>query len=229
MLDPDHNASPLNPLPPVLIALAIVMGLIEIAFQLGTRGLIGGPQAIGWRLEAAQNFGFVDALWQQALATQTWPVDTIQRLITYPFVHQNATHAIFGIALLVAIGNFSAKVFSGTALMVVFMASSVIGAIAHGVIMNTQWALLGAYPPLYGFLGLMTWTLWIIARREGTNPWLAFRLVGILVALQVFFYFAFGGANTLASEVAGFLTGFTLAPILIPGGLSTLRTKLRER
>ncbi|MEO0914789.1 MAG: rhomboid family intramembrane serine protease, partial [Pseudomonadota bacterium] len=185
MHHPDHDASPLNPLPPVLIGLAAVMGLIEIAFQLGARGLVGGAQAVGWRLEAAQAFGFVDALWQQALTTQSWPLDTVQRFFTYLFIHQNATHAIFAIVLLVAIGNYSSKVFSGLAMGIVFVLSGIAGAISHGVFMETRWALLGAYPAVYGFLGLMTWTLWIVAKREGTNPALAFRLVGILVALQL--------------------------------------------
>ena len=41
------DVSPVNPLPPVVVALALAIFLVEAAFNLGTRGLIGGPEAIG--------------------------------------------------------------------------------------------------------------------------------------------------------------------------------------
>ncbi|QHQ36982.1 rhomboid family intramembrane serine protease [Algicella marina] len=235
MHNPDQNASPFNALPPVLVALALAMGLIEVAFQLGARGLIGGPEAVGWRIAAAQRFGFVDQVFEYARATGTWNLDTAARFFTYPFIHQNATHALFAVALLLAIGNYASRVFSGLALAIVFVAASFCGALAHGLIMQGGYALLGAYPPLYGFLGLMTWTLWIIARQKGENPIMAFRLVGVLVALQLLFFVYYqllqgdGGQLTIASEAAGFLTGFGLAPLLIPGGLRRLRARLQNR
>ena len=44
-----HTESPLNPLPPVIIALFVVIVGVEAAFSLGARGLVGGPEAVGWR------------------------------------------------------------------------------------------------------------------------------------------------------------------------------------
>ena len=38
---------PVNPLPPVVVALFLVIIVVEGAFTLGSRGLVGGPQAIG--------------------------------------------------------------------------------------------------------------------------------------------------------------------------------------
>lgn len=229
MQDLDPDASPINPLPPILAALGVAMGLIEIAFQLGARGLVGGREAIGWRVQGIESFGFFDSAWEQALISQSWPIDTLQRFLTYPFVHQNATHAIFAIALLLAIGNFSGRIFSGWALAIVFALSSAAGAVAFGLFNSGLPPLYGAYPPVYGFLGLMTWALWIIARREGKNPLRAFQLVGILVALQLAFYLLFGASLTLASELTGFATGFLLAPFLVPGGLRRILEMIRAR
>ena len=54
----DQNQSPFNALPPVVVALVIVILGIEIVFSLGARGLIGGPEAVGWRLSAQLEYGF---------------------------------------------------------------------------------------------------------------------------------------------------------------------------
>ena len=39
--------SAVNPLPPVVAALFLVLMGIEVAFLAGSRGLVGGPEAVG--------------------------------------------------------------------------------------------------------------------------------------------------------------------------------------
>ncbi|RYI13853.1 MAG: rhomboid family intramembrane serine protease, partial [Acetobacteraceae bacterium] len=56
-MDPDHNAPPLNPLPWVVWVLALPMIAMEVVLSLGAAGIVGGPQAIGWRLQAVERFG----------------------------------------------------------------------------------------------------------------------------------------------------------------------------
>ena len=53
-----HDESPVNPLPAVVMVLVLIMALVEGAFMLGARGIVGGPEAVGWRLAAIQEFGF---------------------------------------------------------------------------------------------------------------------------------------------------------------------------
>ena len=48
----DRPVSAVNPLPPVVAALFLLVMGIEIAFYLGARGMVGGPGAVGWRLAA---------------------------------------------------------------------------------------------------------------------------------------------------------------------------------
>ena len=70
----DHNAPPVNPLPPVVVALALVIFAVELLLAGAGRGLIGGAAGIGWRQEAIQDFGFFgdvfDVMW--ARATGRW-------------------------------------------------------------------------------------------------------------------------------------------------------------
>lgn len=52
----DTNVSPINPLPPVVAALFIMMIGIEVVFALGARGIIGDSNALGWRVVAVETY-----------------------------------------------------------------------------------------------------------------------------------------------------------------------------
>ncbi len=54
MSEPEHS-HPINPLPPVVVALFLLIAGIEMVFALGAQGILGGPEAIGWRIAAIQN------------------------------------------------------------------------------------------------------------------------------------------------------------------------------
>jgi len=53
MSQPNYSHA-VNPLPPVVVALFLVLMRIEVSMSLGAHGIISGPQAIGWRLKPAQ-------------------------------------------------------------------------------------------------------------------------------------------------------------------------------
>jgi hypothetical protein len=67
----DPNAPPLNPLPPVVWALALPIIAMEVVVNLGARGLVGGPEAVGWRLDAMQRFAFSPDLMRQMIGLYT--------------------------------------------------------------------------------------------------------------------------------------------------------------
>lgn len=54
----EHYTPAVNPLPPVVVALVLFIMGVELAFTLGARGLVGGPTAVGWRLDALQSYAF---------------------------------------------------------------------------------------------------------------------------------------------------------------------------
>ena len=53
--------SPFNPLPPIVVALALMIFGVELTFYLGNSGRISGPQAVGWRLDAMREYAFSGA------------------------------------------------------------------------------------------------------------------------------------------------------------------------
>lgn len=229
MYDPNHNASPVNPIPPVVLAMVVLIAFFEIAFQLGARGLVGGPAAIQWRVQALQTFGFYPSVWDYLVTTGSPSPEALWRFVTYPLVHASFVHALFACVLLLALGNFIARVFRPVALVLVVLACLIAGAVAFGLTNNDGAPLYGAYPAAYGMIGMYTWCLWTMAERMGRNPYAAFQLIGVLVGIQLLFVVLEGAWYSFFAEIAGFATGFLLAAPAAPGGMARLREKLRGR
>jgi len=122
----DPDASPINPLPPVVAALALVIFAIELIFEAGNRGILGGPEAVGWRLEAIQRYGFFAPVLDLMAERGEWPPDQVMRLVTYAFVHWSFMHMVMVLVFLLALGNLVGRVFSAWAVLAIFLGSTVI-------------------------------------------------------------------------------------------------------
>lgn len=227
--DPNADVSPFKPVPPVVWGMVALIGVFELAFQAGAAGLIGGPRAVGWRAQGVEVFAFHQAIWARFVETWVWRLDEIWRLLTYPLVHQGAVHAGFAAVLILALGNAASKVFAPVALVSVVLAATAVGAVVFGLTSTPGEILIGAYPAVYGLLGLYTWSLWRMAEVLGTNKYAAFRLVGVLVAIQILFILVDGRWTSFFAELGGFAVGFALAAPAAPGGVRRLRERLRGR
>ena len=225
----DPDAAPFNPVPPVVLLLAVVIFGIELIFQAGARGYAGGPEAIGWRNEAVRDFGFHSVVVDWMVQTGRWPLQELMRFLTYPFVHASFTHMIMAGVFLLALGKLVGEVFGNFAVILVFFASSVIGALAYTLFLNDPMPLLGAFPGVYGFIGSYTLMMFISAQRTGDSKLGAFRLIGMLMGIQLLFGLLFGTSNDWVAEVAGFVTGFALTALLVPGTVAHLIARLRQR
>ena len=227
MFDPNHNASPVNSIPPAVLVLVGAIAAIEAIFQLGAIGVIGGASGIGLRSTMVERFGFFDPVFEWMRRSGTWPPAELLRFVTYGFFHYAAMHAIFAGVLLLAIGKFVAERYSGIAVVAIFLVSTIVGALGYGLVLNEN-QLIGAYPGVYGLMGAFTYYLLVKYEAEGENRLKAFQLIGFLVAIQLFFKIAFGGANDWVADLFGFAAGFALSVVLAPGGLAKLMDKARR-
>lgn len=224
----DHNASPVNPLPPVVVALFLVMVGVEAMFSLGARGIIGGPGAVGWRLEAIQTYAFSGQILKWMLETGQWPVEHLMRFVTYPFVHGSFSHAMFACVMVLALGKMVGEALGQVATLVIFVLSGIGGALVYGLLLDEGVPLFGAFPPVYGLIGAFTYLLWLRLGQLGAQQIQAFSLIGILLGLQLVFGLFFGSGNDWLADVGGFAIGFALSILLVPGGLAKLLTRLRR-
>lgn len=222
----EPGVNPVNAVPPAVVVLVLAIALVEAALSLGSQGLAGGPQGVGWRIAAIERFAVSPAVLDYALQgqAQLWP-----RFVTYAFIHGGAIHALFAGALLLALGKFVAEGMGQLRTLVVFLAATVCGGVVFGLLAGATQPLFGAYPGIYGLIGAFTYLLWLRLGANGENRLAAFRLIGVLLALQLLFGMLFGANPQWIGDVGGFLAGGAAAVLVAPGGLSALRTRLRAR
>ena len=164
--------SPLNAIPPVVAALAILMGGMEIVLALADRGILGGRAGIGWRIAAIEDYGVFDAILEAMWARGVAPPEHLVRLVAYPFVHLGFVHAAFAIAMLLALGKMVGEVFAPWATAAVFFVPAVSGALAWSALVDDPRPLVGAYPGVYGLIGAFTFPPLVASRgaRRAAGP-----------------------------------------------------------
>ncbi len=226
-MDPD--APPFNPLPPVVVAMAGAMFLIELALLAGAQGFVGGADAIGWRIEILERYAFSGPLLEAMAARGEWPPEHVQRFLTYPFVNFSFTGMIFGVVMLLAMGKMVGESFGPWPLLVIFFGASVVGAVAFTVLTNDLRPLAGAFPGVYGLIGAYTFMIWVYLGAVGQQQVQAFTLIAFLMGIQLVFSLFNPAIKDWVADIAGFGTGFVLSFLVSPGGVRRLLDKLRQR
>ncbi len=230
----DRNAPPLNPLPAVVWVLALPMIAMEVVLSLGSSGLAGGMDGAGWRLQALERFVFSPQLMAAMMEAGQYPPQQVARLVSYPFVHGGATHALFVVVILLALGKFVGEVFAWWAVLVTYVGASALGAVAYTLVPFSKAGLIGGYPGVYGLIGAYSFLLWVrLAGGEGQLR--AFRLIGFLLALQVVIAVVGvvgsgveqGTTWEFVADIGGFVAGFLLAFVVSPGGWASVLARLR--
>ncbi|ROU01299.1 rhomboid family intramembrane serine protease [Histidinibacterium lentulum] len=201
----------------------------EAVLGLAQSGFLGGPQGIGWRLEAVERFAFAPRVVELVFERGVLAPEVLMRFVSYIFVHGSLGHAAFGIVILLAMGKFAGEVLDGLGLTVVVGMSTVTGALVFGVAVQQNVPLYGSYPAAYGLIGAYTALVFVALGRAGERQLAAFRLIGVLVAIQLVFAALFGADLSWIADLAGFATGFVLTPLLAPGGWAALMRRIRAR
>ena len=225
----DQNAAPLNPLSPAVWAIALPMIAMEVVLSLGAAGLVGGPEAIGWRLDAVQRFAYSPDYMRQMIDLNQYPLQGVMRLVTYPFVHLSFTHALFVLVILLALGKMVGDIFRWWAVLVVFFGAGIVGALVYTSIPAMKAPLIGGYPPVYGLIGAFTFLIWMRLAAQGANRYRAFTMIGFLLGAQLLFGLLFGGGWEWVADLAGFATGFLLSFVVSPGGWRQVVARIRQR
>lgn len=215
------------PLVPLMLVLAIVG--IELTLTAAANGWIGGARGVGWRNNAFQDYAFFPAIMTEIFERGRGSFDLWKRFITYSVVHVSFTHTLWAAVLLLALGKFVGEVFRPLSVVILFVVSSVFGAAVYGMISWQNTPLVGAYPAVYGLIGAYTYLMWLTLGRLGENQLKAFQLIGILLGILVVYSMIFGTSPTWIAEVAGFVIGLVIAPVLAPGGWSAFLARMRDR
>ena len=107
--------------------------------------------------------------------------------------------------------------------------SAAVGAVVWAALTGDPGPLAGAFPGVYGLIGAYTFLMWTNLAALGSRRIEAFRLIAVLLAIQLLFGLLLGGRSDWIADVAGFAAGFALSVVVSPGGLAALRDRLRRR
>jgi len=225
----DYSQPVFNSLPKAVIALAVVIMAIELILTAGARGYLGGQDAIGWRIGAMEDYGFFNQALYFMIERGELRFDLLYRFVTYPFVHGSFTHAIFVVVFLLALGKLVGEVFGNLAVLILFFACGIFGAVIYAGLTGADQFLIGGFPSVYGLIGAYTFLLWIRFGAMGENQYQAFTLIGFLLGIQLVFGVLFGTGYDWIAEIAGFAFGFFLTPALVPGAFRRFLERMRQR
>ncbi|KNG95071.1 rhomboid family intramembrane serine protease [Pseudaestuariivita atlantica] len=227
--NPDHNdTSPINPIPPVILFLFLAMVTAELIFSLGEREIIGGPAAVGWRLAYIQQFAFSGEIFDWMIENNRWPAEQLLRTVTFPFIHSTFIHAAIGSVIFLALGKMVGDAYGTVAAVLFFFVPSALGAVAFALLTESAAPLMGAFPAIYGFVGAYTFLLWVKLGAAGQRQIRAFSLIGFLMLIQLIFGALYGTSPTWVADLAAFVIGLAMAPLLAPGGMARVIAALRR-
>lgn len=222
-----YDPSPVNALPPVVVILFLAIFGVEAVLAGADAGLIGGREAIGWRLGLQQQFGFAPDILDWMIANGRWPPEHVIRFVSYPFLHMSFTHMLIGCVMFLALGKFVGEIFGGAFVALVFFGASAFGALIYAGLSGSSVWLMGVYPAAYGLVGAFSYVLWRRYEAMGVQQIRAFAMIGMLLGIQLVFGVLFGGDSTWLAELAGFLAGFALAAVCEPGAWTRILARLR--
>lgn len=225
----DPDASPFNAVSPVIVFLALAIFVVELAMSGSARGLLGGAEGVGWRVEAVQTYGFYGPVLDHMIETGRFSLADSARFVTYLFIHYSFTHTLFVLAFLLALGKLVSESVSPFAALAVFFASGIVGALAYAALTHDTRPLAGGFPAVYGLIGAFTFLMWARLGAIGAPQYQAFSLIAVLLGLQLLFGLLFGGTNDWVAEIAGFAVGFALTPLVAPGGFRLMLARIRDR
>lgn len=222
--------SPLNPVPFVVWLLVLPMIGLEVAANLGQYGIAGGPEGVGWRSQFVQLLAYSPEIMRAMVAAHSYPADGMWRLVSYPFVHLSVTHVLFVVVILLALGKFVGEAFRWWAVLAIFVATTVAGALIYTWALPWNRApLVGGWVPIYGLIGAFSYILWQRLRHDGPKRWRAFSMIGMLLMFKVVFAPLYGWAWDAVAELPAFALGFGMSYAVSPGGGRRLLAQMRNR
>ena len=186
--------------------LVVVCSVIELALQLGDRGIFGLPR---FRALVYEFGGFWPGLlgdWRPNYPLQPWTM-----FLTYGFLHAGLVHLVVNMITLVSLAR-PALHRIGTARFAILYGSGLLGGAAGFAILSDSYRpMVGASGALFGLAGALL--AWEFSDRAALRErlWPVFRAVLFLIALNAVLYFAMEQLLAWQAHLGGFVAGWIIA------------------
>lgn len=199
----------------VWIMLGIFM-LFELAFWAAANG-VGPVPDLRW--EVYKRMAFFDILFEAVRQGVGVPWTFWTSFVTYAFLHGGLLHLAMNGVFFLAVGGMLARVIGPVRFLVLFVFTSITGALIFGLLANTAGPMVGASGALFGFIGALKAWEWKYIRATGASAQGFWRTIAALIAMNVALALLMPGGGDLAwqAHLGGFVGGFLIAPVLAPG------------
>ena len=191
-----------RPLPRGLVLLAAAIALIEIVLSLADAGIVADP-SLRRRVFVA------GAFWASLLHGDAplYAAQPVTMFVTHALLHGSLLHMVMNMAILLALGRFTADRYGAGVVLPIFLLSAIAGGAAFGLLSNGAYPMVGASGAVFGFLGVWSAWDWRRHRRHGVSPAPVARRIAVLVGLNVLLFFGLQGMLAWQAHLGGFLAG----------------------
>lgn len=202
--------------PPVVWIMLAIFALFELAFWAASRGF-GPVQDLRW--EVYKLLAFFDLYFEGVRQGMIVPWNFWTSFVTYAFLHGGLLHLTMNGVFFLSVGGMLARVIGPVRFLILFVVTSITGALFFGFIADSQGPMVGASGALFGFIGALKAWEWKYIRRTGESSGSFWRTIAALTVMNLLLAFLTPGGGELAWEahLGGFVGGFLIAPLLAPG------------
>ena len=197
--------APHHPMPRTLLALVGGIALIEVILTLADWGWIVDPTL-------RSRVFIAGAFWAQLLHGDApiFAAQPVTMFVTHALLHGSILHMVMNLAILLALGRFSADRYGNGVVLPIFLLSAIAGGAAFGLLSRGTYPMVGASGAVFGFLGVWIAWDWRRHRRHGISPAPVARRVAVLAGLNVLLFFGLQGMLAWQAHLGGFLAGLAL-------------------
>lgn len=195
----------------VLRAILFACVAIEAVLLLSDLGVIG---LRGLRFWAYDNGAFWPGLlsgWRANYPLQPWLM-----FLTHGFLHGGLMHLGFNMITLWSLGTAVTERIGIGRFLVIYLATMVLGAATYGVLATSGQPMVGASGALFGLAGTLVAWMWLSQPTTARSLRLTWKILAVLVGLNVVMYLAFSGQIAWQTHLGGFVAGWILG-ILFAG------------
>lgn len=197
-----------NPIPVAALWIGAFFVAIEAVLVGGAQGLWGGPQAVGWRAELIQSFGFSGPQFERMFAAETYSFEKLIRPFTHVVVANGWQEFLISMVFIVALGKYTAERLMPFPLIILAVFSGFAGALGFAAFLDIEAILAGAFPLAFGMLGFYTEREYWSAVRNKKPRWTAFRIAGFVITIDIVLSYITGQPEFWVARVSALVFGF---------------------
>jgi rhomboid protease GluP len=145
----DSPTPAVNPLPPAVIVLFLIVVLSEI-YIAGAEARLWG--SIDARIGLIRQFSFMPEGFERAISAGLWIPELFWRMLTYPFVHGSLMQGVFASVFVLALGKFVGEVLGNVAVVAIFFSSAIFAALGSYYLLIQIFHFLAVSPQLTDLL-----------------------------------------------------------------------------